>query len=125
MKNCVRKIELDNSLTVLIYDTTRRYYEDYHLVRLEVECEVPVKDEYFESVALQAEVREAFGGSVCYRRTLEKMGVPYAEIERAREDLINSFTATSVPYFGSNGFPRRFILSELTRLNEKKLRGRV
>ena len=23
---------------VLVYDTTRRYYEDYHLVRLEIEC---------------------------------------------------------------------------------------
>lgn len=125
MKTCVRKIELDNSLTVLIYDTTRRYYEDYHLVRLEVECQVPIKDDYFESDDVRAEVREAFGDSVCYRRTMEKMGVPYDEIERAREDLIDSFTATAVPYFGNDGFSRRFILSELTRLNEKKQRGRV
>ncbi|HOP41096.1 MAG TPA: hypothetical protein PLI53_08630 [Geobacteraceae bacterium] len=125
MKTCIRKIDLDNSLIVLIYDTTRCYYEDYHLVRLEIECEVPIKDEYFDSSDQRVEARKAFGASVFYRRTVEKMGVPYAEIEQARDNLVDSFMSTAIPYFGSHEFPRKLVLTELTKLVEKKRQGIV
>jgi len=123
LKTCVRKIDLSNSLTVLVYDTTRRYYEDYHLVRLEIECEVAVKEGLFEEPEKLAEVRKVLGDSVMYRRTIEKMGVPFLEIETAREDIITSFVSTAVPYLSHDDFPRKFVQSELHKSSEKKIRS--
>jgi hypothetical protein len=123
LKTCVRKIELRNSLNVLVYDTTRRYYEDYHLVRLEIECEVAVNEALFEELGQMPEARRMLGDSVIYRRTVEKMGVPFVEIESAREDIISSFIATAVPYLSQENFPRKFVQAELKKLSEKKIRS--
>ena len=123
MKTCVRKIDLSNSLTVLVYDSTRRYYEDYHLVRLEMECEVAVNEGFFEGPEKYAEARKVVGDSVVYRRTIEKMGVPFLEIEAAREDVISSFVSTAVPYLSHEDFPRKFVQSELQKSSEKKMRS--
>ncbi len=123
MKKCVKKIDLSNSLTVLVFDTTRRYYEDYHLVRLEIECEVAVSKDFFEEPGKFAEVRGVLGDSVLYRRTIEKMGVPFLEIEAAREEIISSFLSTSGPYLSDESFPRKFVQSELKKSSEKKIRS--
>jgi hypothetical protein len=119
MKTCVRKFELNNSLTVLVYDTTRRYYEDYHLVRLEIESDVAVQEDFFATPERLAEARGLLGNSVTYRRTVEKMGVPFVEIEKAREEMIASFVATALPYFATRNFPQKFVLSELTKVSDK------
>lgn len=123
MKTCVRKIELKNSLTLLVHDTTRRYYEDYHLVRLEIECEIAVNEAIFEGPGKLAEARRMLGNSVTYRRTVEKMGVPFIEIESARDAIISSFTDTAVPYLSHEDFPRKFVQSELKKSSEKKIRS--
>ncbi|MRR05995.1 MAG: hypothetical protein EG828_03485 [Deltaproteobacteria bacterium] len=125
MKTCVKKFELSNSLTVLVYDATRRYYEDYHLVRLEIVCEVAVREDFFATPERLAEARGLLGNSVTYRRTVEKMGVPFVEIEQAREVMIDSFVATALPYFERTNFPQKFVQSELTRVSEKMLRSAV
>ncbi len=120
MRTCVKKIDLSATATVMIFDTTRRYYEDYHLVRLEIECKVPLREEYFTLPEKLAEARRILGDCAVYRRTVEKMGVPYAEIDKAREKLINSFMANALPYLADEKFPRKFVMSELTRTVEKK-----
>jgi hypothetical protein len=120
MKTCVKKIDLSATATVTIFDTTRRYYEDYHLVRLEIECKVPLREDYFSGPEKMAEAHRILGDCAVYRRTIEKMGVPYAEIDQAREKLIDSFMANALPYLADEKFPRKFVLSELTKAEEKK-----
>jgi len=115
LKTCVRKFDLSNSLTVQVYDTTRRYYEDYHLVRLEIECEVAVKEEFFAEPETFAQARKLLGESVRYQRTVEKMGVPFAEIAAAREEMLACYISTALPYIASEAFPRKFVLSELQK----------
>lgn len=119
MDNRVTKFELSNGLEVVIHDATRRYYEDYHLVRLEIVCEAPILPGYFENSGLFTEARALLGDSAVYRRTLEKMGVPYHGIEDARAGLINGFESTTLPYFSVEDFPRRLVLSELTKARGK------
>lgn len=122
MKTCVRKIPLSPTITLQIFDTTRRYYEDYHLVRIEIECEVPLLEEYFNGPEQLAAARRILSDCAVYRRIIEKMGVPYAEIEPAREQLIESFVATALPYLADEKFPPKFIASELLK-TEKRNRG--
>jgi hypothetical protein len=104
----------------MIFDTTRRYYEDYHLVRLEIVCEVPLREEYFTGPEKMAEARRVLGDRAMYRRTVEKMGVPYAEIGQAREKLIDSFMVNALPYLSDEKFPRMFVLSELAKTEKKR-----
>ncbi|MGA7826306.1 MAG: hypothetical protein WCA04_01490 [Geobacteraceae bacterium] len=125
LKTCVRKIDLGNSLTVSMYDTTRRYYEDYHLVRLEIECDIAVQESYFESTEEFAKARALLGDSVRYLRTVEKMGVPFTGIDTAREELISCFIATALPYFSREDFPQKMVQSELHKASDKMLRSVV
>jgi hypothetical protein len=125
LKTCLRKIELGNSLTVVICDTTRRYYEDYHLVRLEIECEIAVSERFFEEPEEFARARSLLGESVRYRRTVEKMGVPFDEIESTREEMVSCFASTALPYFATESFPRKFVLLEVQKVSEKMLRSAV
>lgn len=125
MKTSVRKIDLSNSLTIQVYDATRRYYEDYHLVRLEIECEVAVKEEFFAEPETFARARMLLGESVRYQRTVEKMGVPFAEIAAAREEMLASFTSTALPYIASAIFPRKFIEAEVKKASDPMRRSAV
>ena len=124
MDTCFRKFELSNGLTLFVYDATRRYYEDYHLVRLEIVCETPVLAEYFDTDEQYSEARELLGESVVYRRLLEKMGVPYREIAVARESLVKGFENNALRYFSVEGFSRKLVLSEFAKAREKVGRSR-
>jgi len=125
LKTCVRKIDLSNSLIVQIYDATRRYYEDYHLVRLEIECDVAVQEEFFAGPEEFTRARGLFGESVRYQRTVEKMGVPFAEIASAREELIACFVSTALPYLASAIFPRKFVEAEVKKASDTMRRSIV
>jgi len=125
LKTCVRIIDLSNSLTVQVYDTTRRYYEDYHLVRLEIECEVAVQEGFFAEPETFARARMLLGESVKYQRTVEKMGVPFAEIAAAREEMLACFSSTALPYIASEIFPRKFVLSEVQKALDTMRRSAV
>jgi hypothetical protein len=119
MENCVKEIELHNGLTVFIYDHTRRYYEDYHLVRLELCCEVRLETCHFKTDEEFRKAREHLGESVTYRRVMEKMGVSYAEIDKARNVLIDSFKQNALRYVATDDFPRKLVLSELAKILKK------
>lgn len=125
LKTWIKNVNLKNSLTVQIFDTTRRYYEDYHLVRLEIECDVPLRDDFFKSTEEFTKALALLGDSAQYRRTVEKMGVPFAGIDAARDDLISCFIATSLPYMEKESFPLKFVLSEMCKESGKMLRSVV
>lgn len=123
MEKCVKKIELANGLIVFIYDRTRRYYEDYHLVRLQLCCEVPLVESYFENAGEFCEARDLLGESVIYRRSMEKMGVPYADIEMAGNEMIDGFENHALRYFIADDFPRKLVLSELAKSRKKAVKA--
>src|SRR4051794_20816991 len=49
MKKMIRAIPLANGLTVRFYDASRRYFGDYHQVRVEVSCEVLLTQDLFQN----------------------------------------------------------------------------
>lgn len=122
MNPCIKRIELPNGLVVSIYDTTRRYYEDYHLVRLEMVCETAVLREYFDSPADFSEAVGLLGESAVFCKTIEKMGVPYAEIGQARERLVEAIVNNCSAYFSRESFPRKLVLTELAKARDKSRR---
>ena len=116
MKNLIREIPLANGLTVRFFDTTRRYFGDYHQVRVKISCEIPLTADLFDDdQACQAAVR-LLGDSVHYRKDVEHQGVPTLATSEAVEKVIRQFVEHSQGYFETKEFPRRFVQSELSRV---------
>jgi hypothetical protein len=115
----LRTISLDNGLTINIYDRTKRYYEAFHLVKLEIVCEVLLLSDFFASESDFSTAKKLLGPSVVYRRTLEHMGVPAVELETAKTRLVQNFEQNSIPYFAAAHFPQKIVISEYTRAKKR------
>ncbi len=122
VENPIREIPLDNGLTFRFYDFTRRYYGDFFLVKLEVRCQVPLRREYFESAEAFDAARALFGETFLFRRTLERMGVPAAEVGRVVEGLMANFEEHALAYLASPSFSARLVASQLSKT--KRLQSR-
>ncbi len=125
METLVNNIELPNGFCISLSDSTRRYYEDYHLVRLRFVCRVPLQAEYFDCPETFAEAKRLLGDSAVYSRTCEKMGVPFSHIEVARDRMVSDFMNNVLPYFSHETFPRKLVLSELAKARENAVRSRI
>ena len=116
MNNLIREIPLANGLTVRFYDATRRYFGDYHQVRIKISCQVPLSPGLFDDAqAFEAAVK-LLGGKVLYQKDIELQGVPTLAVSAAVEKVISQFIENSLSYFESGAFPRRFVQSELNRV---------
>ncbi len=122
MKTCIKRFELPNGVVVTMYDETRRYYEDYHVVRLEMVCETAVRREYFDNNADFADAARLLGDAAVFRKTIEKMGVPYAEIGQARERMMAGVENNCRSYFSRDSFPCKLVVTELARARDRNRR---
>ena len=117
----VKEIHLENGLTVCIYNHNHRYFGDYHRVRVEFTCEVPILEVYYSSQAAFAEAMESLGSAALFKRSVEQMAVPTAELESCLESIIGNFSSHSLSYLSSPVFPRKLIQKELA--NTKRIAG--
>lgn len=123
MKNPIRELPLLNGLTVSFFDHTKRYFGDYHRVKLEIICKVPVFAEYFEDRHAFDDARSLLNYEVVYKHSAEQMGVPSTEIERVLQRLMTNFIEHSLPYFTSAQFPKKMVLAALNKFKGKKGRA--
>ena len=106
--NLIHETVLANGLTVRFLDKTQRYFGDYHHVRMEVVCDVPVP----ESAGAESSARR----SIQFTSNIRRFGVPTADVPAAIEDLIANFTKTTLSYMSSPSFPSRYFSSQLSDL---------
>lgn len=109
----VKQLDLPNGLTVNFCNNSHRYFGDYHRVRVEISCEIPILEEYFSCHEEFVEAKRALGDSVHFRRHVERMGVSTADLEASLESIIESFCGHSLTYLESPDFPRKLICREL------------
>jgi hypothetical protein len=119
MDTLIKKIPLANGLTVFILDHTRRYYGDFYVVKIEIFCEVPLREDFFAGKDDFIQARKLIGDKAEYRRFVEQMGVPSTGIERAREQFIENFENHSLPYFSTEHFPQKLVLSHYTKAKQR------
>lgn len=120
MKKLIREIPLSNGLTVRFFDATRRYFGDYHQVRISICCEVPLTAELFEDAAAHRDAEKLLGGSVSYVKDIEHQGVATNDIPETVERVIQHFVDHSLSYLSGGDFPRKLVLSELKRILGKR-----
>ena len=119
MKNIVREIPLANGLVVRFTDATRRYFGDYHQVRVEISCEFPLTAQLFDDPSAFEAALKLLGAGVRYQKKVEHQGVPTLGTADAIQLVIQQFIDHSLSYFASEAFPRRFVQSELNRVRAK------
>jgi len=119
MKEFIKEIPLANGLTVRFADATRRYFGDYHQVRVTISCTVPVSADLFESAADFEAARKLLGSEVLYQKKVEHQGVASQDTEAALEKVVQQFISHTLGYFETGTFPRRFVHSELNRLRTR------
>jgi len=106
--NLIHETVLANGLTVRFLDKTQRYFGDYHHVWLEVVCEVPVPE--------SAGAASSACRSIQFKSSIRRSGVPTADVPAAIEDLISSFTNTTLSYMSSPSFPSHYLRSQMSDL---------
>jgi hypothetical protein len=119
MENLIRELPLANGLTVRFFDTTRRYFGDYHQVRVKISCEVPVTADLFADQQAFDTALKLLGAKVQYVKDIEQQGVPTLSTADAVANVIRQFMENSLGYFDSAEFSKRFVQSELNRIRSK------
>ena len=109
----VKEIPLENDLIVRFYNHNHRYFGDYHRVKVEITCEVPIMEEYFSNRAECAEAISTLGRSALFKRGVEQMGVSSDELEPCLERIIDNFISHALSYLASPEFPRMLIKKEM------------
>lgn len=116
---------LANGLWLEFLDRTLRYFGDYHRVRLVAFCDILLTEELFSHMedpnAALREAERLLGKSYRFERTLERMGVPGADVDRVRQELRQGFLQTSSGYFARGDFPARMVRSALVKRRQANL----
>ena len=120
MKKLIREVPLENGLTLRFFDATRRYFGDYHQVRIEISCEVPLSAEIFDDAAARESAVKVLGDRVQYLKQVEHQGVATDAVSGVVEDSIRHFLDHSLGYFRSPAFPKKLVNSELNRIKGKR-----
>jgi hypothetical protein len=118
----IDKIELENGLTLELYDCSRRVIGDRWLVSFVARIDVAVTPEYFEdqgqeNPSLDA-VRKTVGEKATYRYEKSRQFIEEREKDKVFNRLKERFLETAFPYFSNANFPRRVILSRYHEIQE-------
>jgi hypothetical protein len=119
MHKVIREIPLDNGLTFLFSDATRRYFGDYHQVRIKISCDIIVRSDYFQDVPEHHAALQLLGEKVQYVKEVEHQGVATEAIAETIDRVIRHFVDHSLGYFDNSDFPKKFVHSELNRIRSK------
>jgi hypothetical protein len=117
---------LENGLQIIFADESNRYFGDYHRTCVVVSIvydlrnlpAVNAADEDFRDQAL-----EAFGEKLTVVKSLERMGVPTAQVDAVRTALIENFLSHASAYLARPEYPRSFVSAELNKRRTHRYYG--
>jgi hypothetical protein len=122
----IDKIELENGLTLELYDRSREAVQGRWQVSLEARIEVEVRPEYFQGqhqpdFPFDA-IRTAVGDKATYRHKKTRNFIAETQKAEVFEGLKERFLATSLGYLSSADFPRKLILMHYQQIRGKLTR---
>ncbi|ACM21134.1 hypothetical protein Geob_2785 [Geotalea daltonii FRC-32] len=116
MHNCCQeKLFQNETLSITCRDLSHRYFGDFHVVSLEIKCEMDILPRHFKNVSIPEEIKSAIGEKITILRKIQQMGVPSARVNQVKDEIIHNFKRNSLPYFTSSSFPAKAILSEIRK----------
>ncbi len=122
MARRLKSYPLTNGLLVEILDDTRRYYADFHNVKITIRVKVPVREEWLapfrDGPHYAATVKRLLPG-VTYVRKIVKAGIEGKRLAAVKEQVVDSFEKNALPYFERDDFPERYALERFRAVEEK------
>lgn len=120
MPEPIREIPLSNGLTIRFFDATRRYFGDYHQVRVQVCCEIPLTADLFPDASSYQTALKLLGARVNYQKELEHQGVAGDSVAQTVDGIIAHFVENSLCYFDTPAFPGKMVQLELAKAKGRK-----
>ena len=108
----IKTCSLGSGIVATVSDHTRHYFGGYYHVRIQISADVPLSVGAFATEVEYQDALKRLGGSISFRRTLEKMAVPDSEIDGVRQHLVSSFDSHMLPYLARADFADSFVQSE-------------
>lgn len=109
------KLFQDEIMSITCRDHSRRYFGDFHVVSLEIKCEMFILPRLLNNPSVYVEITSAIGDRITLVRKIQQMGVPSASVNQVKDELIGNFKQNSLPYFTSSNFPTKAILSQIRK----------
>ncbi len=125
MAELLRRWKLKNGIEVQIHEDSRRYYGNYHNLKLIIASRVEVKEEYFDDLREAPNyhpIVRTLLPSVEYRREILKAGVEGTRLAGLRDQLVAGFEENALPYFEKEDFARSYARKRFEDL-QRKLSG--
>lgn len=119
----IEQRSLENTMTLTVYDQSKKMAGDRWLIKIICEAELPVDEGFFsrvpeEDIALQAEVREAMAGSVRFSVTKERTFVAESERIALVERMVTEIMDNMAGYLNRSEFPEKLFVSKYRELRE-------
>ncbi|MDT8441317.1 MAG: hypothetical protein RQ723_06620 [Desulfuromonadales bacterium] len=111
----VGRERLANGLEIVFTDASNRYFGDYHRLRIEVTLQLTLPEDDPDGDGFWLAARRLLGTRFRQVRTLERMGVPSAEVTATRQQLIDSYLQSTAAYLARPEALRALIAGELDR----------
>lgn len=113
----IETIELENRLTLKLYDSSRKLAGDRWLVTLIARIDVPVDPALIEAQTLsdarENAVKKALGSHVLFEQQRDRIFIDASEKEDTLGEMIEMFKNSTLQYLSHQEFPRRFLLKKI------------
>ncbi len=124
----IKTIDLENHLTLTIYDESIEMIGDRWMVNLVARINVPLdealiqKSEYFS--ANKTKIKKALGKEVVFEHKSNRIFVDENDKESIFQEMYDNFIDNTLPYLSRSNFPERFLIKKIREEMQKQLQKR-
>ena len=109
----LEQIELDNGLTLKIFNLSRAIATNTVKVELSMQIKINLEKSYFENACDYDQVKNIFGEELTYDHKAERIIVPKENEDAVREELISTFKNNLLNYLAAANFSQKLALAML------------
>jgi hypothetical protein len=109
----LEEIQLNNGLTLKIFDLSRAIATKTVKVELSMQIKINLETSFFADTSEYDQVRNIFGEELTYDHKAERIIVPKENEDAVREELINTFKNNLLGYLSAANFSQKLALSML------------
>jgi len=124
----IKTIDLENHLTLKLYDESIKMIGDRWLVNMVARMKVPVDEALIKesetSSANKDEIKKALGKEVVFEHKSNRIFVDENEKESIFQEMYDNFIDNILPYLSRTSFPEKFLLKKIREEMKMQLQKR-
>ena len=122
----IEQQELENGITLILFDRSRVTAGDRWLVELKCEAHIQTEDGFWNMVAeedskLQADIRKILGDRLVFETVNKRNFIDASEREIVLQEMVQQFYSTILEYLKRPHFPQEFFKKQYREARKKIL----